>query len=37
MILDGDVVVQAFEAIGWEWGGRWDDPIDTMHLTATGG
>ncbi len=37
MILDGDVVVTAFEAIGWEWGGRWDDPVDTMHLTATGG
>ena len=37
MILDGDVVVTAFEAIGWEWGGRWDDPVDTMHLSATGG
>ena len=32
----GDVVVQAFEAIGWDWGGRWHDPTDTMHLTATG-
>lgn len=37
MILDGDVVVQAFEAIGWTWGGRWDDPVDTMHFSATGG
>jgi hypothetical protein len=37
MILDGDVVVRAFEGIGWEWGGRWTDPTDTMHLTATGG
>ena len=37
MILDGDAVVTAFEAIGWEWGGRWDDPVDTMHMTATGG
>jgi hypothetical protein len=37
MILDGDVAVRAFEAIGWEWGGRWDDPTDTMHFTATGG
>ena len=37
MLLDGDVAVRAFEAIGWEWGGRWDDPVDTMHFTATGG
>jgi hypothetical protein len=36
MILDGEVAVRAFEAIGWEWGGRWDDPVDTMHFTATG-
>ena len=37
MIVDGDVVVSAFEAIGWEWGGRWSDPVDTMHFSATGG
>jgi hypothetical protein len=37
MILDGDVVVEAFESIGWSWGGRWDDPRDTMHFSATGG
>lgn len=36
MILGGDVVVEAFESIGWEWGGRWDNPVDTMHFTATG-
>lgn len=36
MILDGDVVVRAFEAIGWTWGGRWDDPRDTMHFSANG-
>ena len=36
MIIDGEVAVRAFEAIGWEWGGRWDDPVDTMHFTATG-
>lgn len=36
MILDGDVVVRAFEAIGWTWGGRWSDPVDTMHFSATG-
>jgi hypothetical protein len=37
MILDGDVVVAAFESIGWTWGGRWDDPVDRMHFSATGG
>lgn len=37
MIVEGDVVVQAFEAIGWEWGGRWRSLVDHMHFTATGG
>ena len=37
MIHDGDVVVTAFESIGWSWGGRWDDPADPMHFSATGG
>lgn len=37
MIFDGDVVVRAFEGIGWTWGGRWSDPTDTMHFSATGG
>lgn len=37
MIVDGDVVVTAFEAIGWTWGGRWSDPVDRMHFSATGG
>ena len=36
MILDGDVVVEAFASIGWSWGGRWDDPVDTMHFSADG-
>lgn len=36
MLLDGEVAVRAFEAIGWAWGGRWDDPVDTMHFSATG-
>jgi hypothetical protein len=37
MIRDGDVVVSAFASIGWSWGGRWDNPVDTMHFSATGG
>jgi hypothetical protein len=35
LIRDGDVVVEAFAAIGWEWGGRWDMP-DYQHFSATG-
>jgi D-alanyl-D-alanine carboxypeptidase len=35
MIQPGDVVVQAFAAIGWEWGGAWSSP-DYQHFSATG-
>ena len=37
MIRAGDVVTQAFGAIGWEWGGDWDSLTDWMHFSATGG
>lgn len=33
MILEGDVVVQAFDAIGWGWGGRWNSLKDYMHFS----
>lgn len=36
MLLDGEVAVRAFDAIGWTWGGRWSDPVDTMHFSANG-
>lgn len=36
MILEGDVVVQAFDDFGWTWGGRWNDPVDTMHFSRNG-
>jgi hypothetical protein len=36
MIHDGDVVVRAFEAIGWEWGGHWSGGKDHMHFSLTG-
>jgi hypothetical protein len=36
MILEGDEVVAAFEAIGWHWGGRWAEP-DHMHFSRDGG
>jgi hypothetical protein len=36
MIVEGDVVVQAFDEIGWRWGGRWSGLTDPMHFSTTG-
>jgi hypothetical protein len=36
MIHDGDVVVRAFAAIGWEWGGDWSSGKDYMHFSMNG-
>lgn len=36
MITDGDVVVQAFAAVGWGWGGHWTSLKDYHHFSATG-
>jgi D-alanyl-D-alanine carboxypeptidase len=36
MIHRGGVVTEAFAAIGWTWGGSWQNP-DYMHFSATGG
>ncbi|HZD80440.1 MAG TPA: M15 family metallopeptidase [Actinomycetota bacterium] len=36
MIHDGDVVVRAFAAIGWGWGGHWSSGKDYMHFSASG-
>ena len=36
MAYDGGVLVDAFAAVGWQWGGRWSDP-DYQHFSATGG
>lgn len=35
-IHDGDVVVQAFAAIGWGWGGHWSSVRDYQHFSASG-
>ena len=37
MIVEGDAVTAAFDARGWDWGGRWGAPIDYQHFSATGG
>ncbi|NOY26599.1 MAG: M15 family metallopeptidase [Oligoflexia bacterium] len=35
IVADG-VVVTAFQAIGWRWGGRWSRAKDYQHFSATG-
>lgn len=36
MIHAGDVVVRAFAAIGWSWGGDWSSMKDYMHFSLAG-
>lgn len=36
MIQPGDVVTQAFAAIGWGWGGNWRSAKDWMHFSHDG-
>ena len=34
MIFEGDVVTEAFAAVGWHWGGRWTSLTDPMHFSV---
>ncbi len=36
LIREGDIVVQSFDAIGWNWGGRWRTVKDYQHFSLTG-
>jgi hypothetical protein len=36
MALPGGALVEAFDAVGWGWGGRWSHPTDYQHFSATG-
>jgi D-alanyl-D-alanine carboxypeptidase len=36
MIHDDDLVVQAFAAHGWTWGGTWSSPKDYQHFSTSG-
>ncbi len=36
MVHAGDVVVRAFEGIGWSWGGEWTSGQDYMHFSSNG-
>ncbi len=37
MISPGDVVVDAFAAMEWSWGGNWRTLKDWMHFSQSGG
>jgi hypothetical protein len=37
MAVPGGVLVEAFAAIGWYWGGRWTASPDYQHFSLTGG
>jgi hypothetical protein len=38
MAFDGGVLVRAFAAVGWGWGGHWRPPsaTDYQHFSSTG-
>lgn len=36
MIVEGDVVTEAFSDIGWAWGGNWSSLKDWMHFSLSG-
>jgi D-alanyl-D-alanine carboxypeptidase-like protein len=37
MAVRGGVLVRAFAAVGWQWGGRWHGSPDYQHFSMTGG
>ena len=36
MAVEGGVLVRAFSAVGWQWGGRWRGTPDYQHFSPTG-
>jgi hypothetical protein len=37
MAIRGGLLVRAFAAVGWQWGGRWTGTPDYQHFSSTGG
>jgi D-alanyl-D-alanine carboxypeptidase-like protein len=37
MAIRGGLLVRAFAAVGWQWGGGWAGSPDYQHFSATGG
>jgi hypothetical protein len=36
MAVEGGVLVRAFAAVGWEWGGHWTSSRDYQHFSTNG-
>ena len=36
MAVPGGLLVRAFAAVGWQWGGRWSGSPDYQHFSKTG-
>jgi hypothetical protein len=36
MAVSGGLLVRAFAAVGWQWGGRWGATPDYQHFSTTG-
>jgi hypothetical protein len=36
MAVEGGVLVRAFAAVGWRWGGRWSGSRDYQHFSPSG-
>jgi hypothetical protein len=36
MAVEGGALVEAFAAVGWEWGGRWTSSRDYQHFSTNG-
>jgi hypothetical protein len=36
MAVEGSALVNAFESVGWKWGGRWARFPDYQHFSSTG-
>ena len=37
MAVEGGALVEAFDAVGWGWGGRWSSIQDFQHFSVSGG
>ena len=37
MAVEGGILVRAFVAAGWQWGGRWSATPDYQHFSRSGG
>lgn len=37
VLVEGTPAVEAFDAVGWHWGGRWRSSKDYQHFSKTGG